>query len=348
MSFTQSSSVQEPHMLDQTQHTPARLPAGHPPVLVVVVDTEEEFDWSQPFSRDNTSTQSIAAQPLIHDRIFDHYGIIPTYCVDWPVATTPASIATLRGLMEEGRCEIGTHLHPWVCPPHEEEVNTYNSYTGNLPPELEYRKLESMTRAITENFGRAPVTFKAGRYGVGGHTAESIARLGYQIDASTVPRTSFRSDGGPDFSTHTEQPYWFSAAGQNLLELPVTTAFCGTLRSSGPALYPALQRKLARTMRLGGIASRTGLLERIRLTPEGCDSAALIRLLDTLHADGCQVFSLTYHSPSLVPGHTPYVRNADELESFINTVSKACRHFSEVLGGNFMSLSTLRGRLAGA
>lgn len=333
-------------MLERNLHVPARLPADHPPVLVVVVDTEEEFDWGQPFSRDNTATRSIAAQPLIHERIFDRHGIVPTYCIDWPVATTPTAVATLRRLMEEGRCEIGTHLHPWVCPPHEETVNTFNSYTGNLPPELEYRKLENMTRAISENFGRAPLTFKAGRYGVGTHTAASIARLGYHIDASTVPYTSFSSDGGPDFSAHTETPYWFPADGRKLLELPVTTAFCGSLRGSGAALYPTLQSPVARALRLGGIASRAGLLERIRLTPEGCDAPALIRLLRTLRADGCQIFSLTYHSPSLEPGHTPYVRTAEELERFLDTVAQTCRYFADELGGTFMSLSALHARLA--
>ena len=35
--------------------TPIDLPASEPPTLFVVVDTEEEFDWSAPFSRQNTS-----------------------------------------------------------------------------------------------------------------------------------------------------------------------------------------------------------------------------------------------------------------------------------------------------
>jgi len=31
---------------------------------------------------------------------------------------------------------------------------------------------------------------------------------------------------------------------------------------------------------------------------------------------GVQAISLSFHSPSLVPGHTPYVRNERELRSF--------------------------------
>src|SRR5689334_1594585 len=112
-------------MLDRTSHTSARLPVDHPPVLLVMVDTEEEFRWDRPFSRLSTETGSIGAQKLAHERIYDKYGIVPTYLIDWPVATAPASVSELRSLMMNGQCEIGTHLHPWVSPPYEEVVSSF-------------------------------------------------------------------------------------------------------------------------------------------------------------------------------------------------------------------------------
>ena len=154
----------------------------------------------------------------MHERVFDRMGIVPTYVIDWPVATTPASVAVLRSLMEAGRCEIGTHLHPWVSPPYEEDVSRFNSYAGNLPRQLEYDKLRMLTEAITASFGRAPTAFKAGRYGLGPHTAESIAALGYRIDASVVPYSAFLDDGGPDFRAYDEHPYWFDTSAGALLE----------------------------------------------------------------------------------------------------------------------------------
>ena len=260
-------------MLKKASHVPATLAAGERPVLLVVVDTEEEFAWDRPFDRASTGTTSIAGQPLMHERVFDKFGIVPTYVCDYPVVTTPASVAVLRRLMEEGRCEIGTHLHPWVSPPHQEQVTTFNSYAGNLPRELEYEKLRVLTAAIADNVGRAPVTFKAGRYGLGPHTAESIASLGYEIDASVVPYTAFTDDGGPDFRAYREHPYWFQAGGRELLELPATTGYAGWLRTLGPQLREMAQRPLGRNLRMGGILARSRAVERIRLTPEGasCD-----------------------------------------------------------------------------
>lgn len=333
-------------MLDQTPHSPARLPDNHPPVLLIVVDTEEEFGWDKPFDRSSTQTASIAVQKMVHDRIYDRYGIVPTYVVDYPVATAPAAVAALRTLMENGQCEIGTHLHPWVSPPHDEQVTHFNSYTGNLPQALEFEKLRVLTEAIELNFGRRPTTFKAGRYGLGPHTSATLARLGYRVDASIVPHTSFAADSGPDFSAYTEQPFWFGDPQAPMLELPVTTGFHGALRSLGPTLYPALSTPLLKKLRAGGIAARLGMLERIRVTPEGGNAADMSRIATTLARNGCQIITLTYHSPSIVPGNTPYVRSTDDLESFLNAISEFCDYFQSALGGVFMSVSAVYDALA--
>ena len=319
----------------------ARLKCGERPVLVVVVDTEEEFAWDRPFDRASIDVTSINDQPLMHERVYDRFGIVPTYMCDWPVATTAQSVRTLRRLREEGRCEIGTHLHPWVSPPHMEQVSVFNSYAGNLPPELEYEKLRGLTEAITDSFGRAPRAFKAGRYGLGPHTAESIASLGYSIDASVVPYTSFVDDGGPDFRGYNEHPFWFRAGGRTLLEVPVTTGYAGWLRAVGPQLYELAQQPLARSARACGILARSRALERIRLSPETATGAEMRRLAGSLLRGGCEVFSLTYHSPSIAVGHTPYVRSKAELERFIATVDDFCRWFRDEQGGQFVSLSQL-------
>ncbi|MBV8613819.1 MAG: hypothetical protein JOY66_08615, partial [Acetobacteraceae bacterium] len=55
-----------------------------PPRLYVVVDTEEEFDWSAPFSRRETRVSNIAAQERAHS-VLEPYGVRPVYLVDYPV-----------------------------------------------------------------------------------------------------------------------------------------------------------------------------------------------------------------------------------------------------------------------
>src|SRR3546814_405933 len=146
--------------------------------------TDTLFPYTTLFrSRDNTSVSAIAAQGPAQ-QIFARHDIVPTYVVDYPVATTPAAVAVLKSFFDQGACRIGTHLHPWVNPPFQEVVNATNSYPGNLPPELEHAKLAALTEAIAGAFGARPVVYKAGRYGVGPATAGILEALGYRIDVS--------------------------------------------------------------------------------------------------------------------------------------------------------------------
>lgn len=319
--------------------TRARLPDG-PPLLQVVVDTEEEFDWHKPFDRGSTGTTAIAAQHLAQS-IFDRYGIRPSYVVDYPVATSPAAVAVLRGFMEQGRCLIGTHLHPWVNPPHDEEVTSFNSFVGNLAPELERTKLEILTEAITDGFGVRPTMYKAGGYGVGPETATTLKALGYEIDLSVVPFTDYTHVGGPNFQAAPDRPYWIGAPG-GLLEIPLARAFTGVLHKAGSTIFPLVEFGPGRKARLGGVLSRLGLLERATLTPEGSDLVVIRRLLRAMLAQGHRVFTMTYHSPSLVPGHTPYVRTAADLDRFLAVVAGVLETFFDEMGGQATTAPEIR------
>ncbi len=319
-------------MLEQATEKRIELPKDSAPQLTVIIDTEEEFDWDKPFSRKNVAVETIAAQPLAQE-IFARYGIVPTYVIDYPVASTASSVAVLKPLMEAGACEIGAHLHPWVSPPYDEEVCALHSYPGNLPPDLEREKLRQLTETIESNFGRRPTVYKAGRYGVGPNTAKILAELGYQVDVSVVPYTAFTEDGGPDFRSFAFQPYWFGDQKEPLLELPLSCGFYGALSSLGQQLFPMISGPLGLSARLPGIFSRSHMLERIRLSPEGANHAEHRRLTKSLLAQGCRIFSFTYHSPSLAAGHTPYVRTPSDLKDFLESLDRYFDFFMNELGG---------------
>ena len=312
------------------------------PRLIVVVDTEEEFDWERPFSRSATATRSIPAQARAHE-IYDRLGVVPTYVVDYPVATDPAAAAFLRGLKASGRAEIGAHLHPWVTPPQVEEVNARNSYHCNLPPELERAKLAALTSAVAESFGEAPKVFKAGRYGFGPATGGMLAELGYRVDCSKVPHTDLGGDGGPDFRNTPPDPHWLA---EGLLEIPLTVGFIGAAASAGPRVEGLFDSPLAARLRLPGLLARSGLVARSRLTPEGVPAEEQCRLIDSLLAQGRRVFTLAYHSPSLEPGNTPYVRGAADLDAVLASIERVLTHFRD-RGGTFTTPLQLLSELEG-
>jgi hypothetical protein len=316
------------------------------PELLVVVDTEEEFDWTAPFSRAHVSTRSIQAQHHAQG-IYDRLGLVPTYVIGYPVARDPLAVAYLRRLREEGRAEIGAHLHPWVTPPHHETVSPRNSYHCNLPPKLERAKIEVLTEAIEAAFDARPTVFKAGRHGFGHHTAKVIDDLGYRIDCSQLPLNDLRRDGGPDFRNVPDQPYWLDEAG-GLLEVPATTGFIGRAPGLGTAIPWLFDQPVAARLHLPGVLSRSGWVARSRLTPEGVSAAEQCRLLDTLVRGGRRTFSLVYHSPSLAPGHTPYVRTEADLHRFLATIEDVLTYFRDVIGGRFTTLSGVHESMSAA
>ena len=310
------------------------------PELLVVVDTEEEFDWSKPFSRGNVATRSIPAQARAHE-IYDRYGLVPTYVVDYPVATDADAVHFLRGLRDAGKAEIGAHLHPWVTPPHVEEVSTRNSYHCNLPPELERAKIEALTDAIERAFQERPTIFKAGRYGFGPNTQAVLGDLGYRVDCSFVPHSDLSGDGGPDYRGTPDVPHWLDE-GRGLLEVPLTVGFLGSLAGFGARAGWLFDSPGAERLRVPGVLARTGLVARSRLTPEGTSAAEQCRLIERMVADGHRTFSLTYHSPSLEPGHTPYVRDGADLARFLADIETVLTFFRDTIGGRFTTLSRVR------
>src|SRR5437763_1642132 len=166
-------------LLRPSQHQMTRLREG-PPILIVAVDTEAEFDWNGPFARTQTSVRNVRNQVLAQS-IFDEFGVRPIYLVDYAVANQAEGFMPIREILDAGRCEIGAHLHPWITPPFDEKVNDRNSYSHNLPTQLQSQKLATLTDAITSNLGVRPVAYRAGRYGVGEDIAEIMDALGYQI-----------------------------------------------------------------------------------------------------------------------------------------------------------------------
>jgi hypothetical protein len=98
------------------------------------------------------------------------------------------------------------------------------------------------------------------------------------------------------------------------MELPLTTVFWGMLRQQGPLLYPLLWRM----PKLRGVLARLSLLERIPLTPEGVRIEEAIKGIDIALDDGLPVLVFSFHSPSLRPGLTPYVRDEADLDRLYN------------------------------
>lgn len=279
-------------------------PEDFTPRFTIFVDTEEDFDWAAPFARENWSLASLAALPAAHRRFADR-GVPLTFLADYPVVSDARAIDLLRAIVADGRSTIGAQLHPWVNPPHEELLSPAASFAGNLPRALEAAKIDRLTDAITAGFGAPPLVYRAGRYGIGPDTFALLAARGYRIDTSMRAGFRYCDEGGPDFTAIDSRPWRHGT----LIELPLTTVFTGALRRAGAGLYD----RLGAIPRGRGMFARAGLLSRVPLTPEGVPVAEALEAIRVALGEGARVLNFAFHSPSLVTGNTPYVRDAADL-----------------------------------
>ena len=292
--------------------------------FLITVDTEEEFDWSGPFERSGHTTITV---PMLerYQQFVDKYGIKPVYFTDYSIIEDDEAASFLKSVATSGKAAIGVHLHPWVNPPFEEDVNDHNSFAGNLPKELEEAKIIALRERIEERTGVRSTIYRAGRYGVGPNTVEILLKHGFQIDSSVRSRFSYGSEGGPDFHHIGCQPFWLDEE-RSLLELPLTTIYSGLLRQQGDML----SRVMAGNSLSQSILSSTKMLQRIPLTPEGVSVREAKEAIDVALDDDLRLLVFSFHSPSLSPGHTPYVKTEDDLHRFYDWWREVIGHLDEM------------------
>lgn len=300
-----------------------KFPASFGKRFVVFVDTEEEFDWTKPQCRESTGTTHMRHVPEFQ-KMAEAHGIAPCYLVDWPIVNTESSAEVLRSMLADGKADVGTQLHPWVNPPFDEDVTAHNSFVGNLPIELERAKLLNLTAKIEEATGQRPRIYRAGRYGIGPNTAALLSEAGYKADTSVRPYFDYSAEGGPDFRKHSPHPSWAGPDG-DLLKLPLSVSHIGRMRKVAPSITRYSGKK---AMAISAL-SRSGMLARVALTPEDMPAAEVMRAIDAMLADGHAYLSISFHSPSVVPGHTPYVRNSAELSQFYNWWDVVLAHLAD-------------------
>ena len=292
--------------------------------LVITIDTEED-DWAT-YRREGSGLRNIERIPDLQ-RLFDEFRVRPTYLIDYPVATDPRTSALFRELAKDGRCEIGAHCHPWNTPPFREEISARNTMLCNLDPGLQYEKVRALHGAISENVGAVPACFRAGRWGFDAEVAETIARLGYRIDTSVTPYTDWTRYGGPDFSEESPGMKRIDGDGADsprghggLLEVPTTIGFLQRDFQRSNRLYRRITGTAWKKTRMLGVLDRLRLLNKVWLSPENSGTAEMIGLTRAMAGNGYPVVNLTFHSPSLVEGLTPFVQEEGDAKRFFRKI----------------------------
>lgn len=294
--------------------------------LVITIDTEED-NWGNFISKGYT-LENLKRLPVLQD-LFDKFNARPTYLITYPVAADEQSIKTLKGIQEEGRGEIGTHCHPWNTPPFDEEINAFNSMLCNLPPDLQYRKLEHLHRIIEKNLGTTPISFRSGRWGYSKDVAKNIRKLGYKIDTSISSFMDWSEYHGPDFTDISPRPFLFSdedpfreSQNGDILEVPATVGFLQKNFILCNCIVGKIEKKPLSYLRIKGLLYRLGLLNKVWLSPEISDGETMIKLAQNMKKKKIPFINLVFHSTALKAGLSPFVKTAADEKEFLGRIRK--------------------------
>jgi len=317
-------------------HRIVARPVSPQPVCTLAIDAEEDFDWNAPIQGIQHSTGHLRNVRALQD-ILGAYGIVPTYLVTYPVLEDADVVRIIRRQLERGQCALGIQLHPWVTPPFEDVRGHSRSYSGNLDPDLEERKLVALKTRFREAFGFDPEVYRAGRYGLSERTSLMLEQHGFTIDTSIAPRTNFTAEEGPDYSDYDCELFWFGH-GRNLLEIPLCRSIVGWAGPLAPTLYHGFTDRRLAELHAVSLLTRSRCAERITLSPEGNDVGAMQRLVRGLRARGQTIFPLSFHSSSLQVGRNPYVRSKAELHAFYERLSAILDYLVRTMDCRFASI----------
>jgi hypothetical protein len=304
--------------------------------LLLSIDTEED-QW-RAVGREAT-VKNTAELPRFQSFV-EELGLRPTYFVNYPVATDAASRAIVCELAQRG-AEIGAHVHPWNTPPFEEALEPRNTMMWNLPVPLQRQKIAAGREALAELLQEPPTSFRAGRLGLGRGTVEALIDTGFEVDSSVTPFIDWSgNDGGPDFDGAPLDAYRIDAARDpqhptpsgRLREVPISCGFTRPRFETLQRIHRALARPSGRSPAVS-VLSRLGLVRRILGSPEPSATRDLVALARCLVERRHGYVHLFLHSPSLLPGLTPFVpdeRSRDRLYGRIRDFVDAVHGFARV------------------
>jgi hypothetical protein len=228
--------------------------------------------------------------------MFASYGAKPTYLLSPEVLRDGRCTEALKAL---GSCELGTHLHGEYAEPGASDPDVTRDFQRDYEGDVEKQKLTFLTDQFIRAFQYQPLSFRAGRFGIGPKTIGILEGLGYAVESSVTPHIDWSSSGAPGltFEGAPTQPYRPDpedprrAGSASILEIPVT-----------------IRRRL-----LNSIPCIGKRVDPRWLRPTWSSGEALIKLAADEIADARRtapgrpvVLNAMFHNVEIIPDASPY------------------------------------------
>lgn len=282
--------------------------------FLITIDTEGDNLWEYKIG-DPVETKNARALPRFQ-KLCDKFGFKPVYLTNYEMAQDPFYVEFAKVAQDEGRCEVGMHLHAWNNPPYFELPAAEKGlpYLIEYPESVMREKIRVMDSLLTEKFGMKPVTHRAGRWAMNQTYFDLLIENGYRVDCSVTPHIDWRSSVGltqnscgSDYRDMSERPSVVAASDGmgSIMEVPVTVGFDHHFRAKRVLRRP---QKILDELK----QSRRGRLVWVR--PNGKNLNQMLRYVAQMAKSDFPYLMFMIHSSELMVGGSPTFRTVESIE----------------------------------
>lgn len=269
--------------------------------FIITVDTEGDKLWDYKKGQE-VKTENSLYIPRFQE-LCEKYGFKPVWLTNYEMASDNRYVEYIKPKMEQGLCEVGIHVHAWNNPPLYDLKGKYsgNPYLLEFPYEIMKAKFKTTYDLITSKFGKAPVTHRAGRWGMNDDYFKLLEEFDIKTDCSFTPTISWGKftgetvNSGPDYTQVKRECHYIG----KVFEVPMT------IRTTRLAKRGSWKHKLRVLLQK----------ESIWLRPATASLQEMLWLCDIVNKESqTDYLEFMVHSSELMPNGSPYFKDNDAIE----------------------------------
>ncbi|MBL7961490.1 hypothetical protein JNL27_14750 [bacterium] len=206
---------------------------------------------------------------------------------------------------------------------------------------MTFEKISNLTQLFKKTFEYSPVSFRAGRFGIGSNSLLILNKLGYLVDSSIYPFSIIQTkEKSYNFCYYPIQPYFPDLRdpsqtalkeSETILEVPLT------IRSKFFQSLPSrIGRKISDSSLLTGLLSKVlgkNYVKTFSLRPSTNSYKLLLNIAD-FHIRNVKrsqdvYLNLMFHSNEIIEGASPYCQTESEIELFLRNLNLFFSHIKK-------------------
>jgi len=301
----------------------------------ITIDTEGDNLWEYKIGNP-VRTENARALPRFQE-LCDKFGFKPVYLTNYEMAQDPYYVDFAKTAQDEGRCEVGMHLHAWNSPPLYEMPIAEKGlpYLIEYPEDVMREKIRVMDELLTEKFGVKPVTHRAGRWAINQTYLNILIEYGYKVDCSVTPRINWhtcmgmtKDSFGPDYSDESLMPAVRTKNEQgSIVELPVTV---------GQDHHFRLKRVINNPLKVIDELKTACKGRLVWLRPNGKNLKQMLRYVSKMAHSNFPYLMFMIHSSELMAGGSPTFKTAESIEKLYHDLETLFKEVAENYEGDTM------------